>query len=177
MSTGVKVRNTFIIFIVSGFWHGANWTFIIWGALNAFYFLPLLLTNNNRNNLGIVAQGKYLPTLREMLSMLITFGLIVFAWIFFRAENLTHAINFIAEIFSGSLFSIPRPPKGIKSIITIMIIIIFVLIEWNGREGKYAIEKTGIIWNKSVRWSFYSIIATMVLLHSGSKQEFIYFQF
>ena len=59
--TWMKVRNTFAIFLVSGFWHGANWTFIIWGALNAIYFLPLLFTNNNRKNLGVVAEGKLFP--------------------------------------------------------------------------------------------------------------------
>ena len=91
--TWMKVRNTFAIFLVSGFWHGANWTFIIWGALNAIYFLPLLLTNNNRKNLGVVAEGKLLPSLRELFAMLTTFRLTVFAWIFFRAENLSHAFR------------------------------------------------------------------------------------
>jgi len=81
--TGMKVRNTFIIFIVSGFWHGANWTFIVWGALNAVYFLPLLLTNKNRSNLDIAAQGKYIPSFKEFLSIFFTFVLTVFAWIFF----------------------------------------------------------------------------------------------
>lgn len=75
--TWMKVRNTFIIFIVSGFWHGANWTFIVWGALNAIYFLPLLLTNNNRNNLETVAQGKLLPSIKELSFMILTFGLTV----------------------------------------------------------------------------------------------------
>ena len=65
----MKVRNTFIIFIVSGFWHGANWTFIVWGALNAIYFLPLLLLNKNRTNTDTVAQGKYLPTFKEFFNM------------------------------------------------------------------------------------------------------------
>jgi len=102
--TWMKVRNTFIIFIVSGFWHGANWTFIVWGALNAIYFLPLLLTNNNRNNLETVAQGKLLPSLKEVSFMLLTFGLTVFAWIFFRAENIGHAISYVSEILSPSLF-------------------------------------------------------------------------
>jgi len=102
--TWMKVRNTFMIFIVSGFWHGANWTFIVWGALNAIYFLPLLLTNNNRNNLETVAQGKLLPSIKEVYFMLLTFGLTVFAWIFFRAENIGHAISYISEILSPSLF-------------------------------------------------------------------------
>jgi alginate O-acetyltransferase complex protein AlgI len=102
--TWMKVRNTFAIFLVSGFWHGANWTFIIWGALNAIYFLPLLLTNNNRNNLGVVAEGKLFPSLRELFAMLTTFTLTVFAWIFFRAENLSHAFSYIRGVFSVSFF-------------------------------------------------------------------------
>ena len=103
----MKIRNTFIIFIVSGFWHGANWTFIVWGALNAIYFLPLILTNNNRNNLDIVAQGKYLPSIKEFTLILLTFVLTVFTWIFFRADNIGHAISYISGIFSDSFFTVP----------------------------------------------------------------------
>ncbi|NOR45094.1 MAG: MBOAT family protein, partial [Candidatus Delongbacteria bacterium] len=90
-STANKVRNIFIIFIVSGFWHGANWTFIAWGALNAIYFLPLLLSNRNRRNIGTVAEDKLFPSFRETLSILSTFVLTTFAWIFFRAESMKHA--------------------------------------------------------------------------------------
>ena len=75
--TWPRIRNTFIIFLVSGFWHGANWTFIAWGALNAIYFLPLLLLNKNRSNMDIVAQGKTFPSLREVIGMAVTFGLTV----------------------------------------------------------------------------------------------------
>src|SRR5690606_24136153 len=105
--TWMKVRNTFIIFIVSGFWHGANWTFIVWGALNAVYFLPLLLLNKNRSNIDIVAKGKFLPSFREFIAMSITFLLTAFAWIFFRSENLNHAVTYVGGIFSESLFQIP----------------------------------------------------------------------
>lgn len=98
-----KIRNTFIIFIVSGFWHGANWTFIAWGVLNAIYFLPLLLTNNNRNNLEIVAKGTKLPTFKEAASMLSTFFLTVIAWIFFRSENIAKAMIYIKDMFAGLL--------------------------------------------------------------------------
>ena len=79
----LKVRNTLVIFIVSGFWHGANWTFIVWGFLNALYFLPLLLTNTNRNSTGIIAERSLLPSIKEFCAMLSTFSLTVFAWIFF----------------------------------------------------------------------------------------------
>src|SRR4030095_798603 len=102
--TWMQIRNTFIIFIVSGFWHGANWTFIIWGALNAIYFMPLLLTNRNRAHLEIIGQGRTLPTLKEFFKMSVTFALTVFAWIFFRAASVKHALNYIGEIFSPSLF-------------------------------------------------------------------------
>ncbi|MDC1227259.1 MBOAT family protein, partial [Algibacter sp.] len=137
--TWMKVRNTFIIFIVSGFWHGANWTFIVWGALNAIYFLPVMLTNNNRNNLETVAQGKYLPSLKELFSMLITFGLTVFAWIFFRANNIEHAISYISGIFSDSILNRPNIENIIQLVIVVFFVLFFVFIEWLGRSGKYAI--------------------------------------
>ena len=101
------VRNTFIIFLVSGFWHGANWTFIIWGLLNAIYFLPLLLAKKNRKNLDIIAENRNFPTIKELLSMLSTFSLTVFAWIFFRAESVSQAFSYINRIFTKELLKLP----------------------------------------------------------------------
>jgi len=176
--TLIKVRNTFIIFIVSGFWHGANWTFIIWGALNAIYFLPLLLTNNNRNNLETVAQGKFFPNIKELSFMLLTFGLTVFAWIFFRAENIGHAFNYISEILSSSLFEIPKFAGRRSAFTTIVIIGIFVLIEWQGREGQYAISDIGQKWFRPLRWIFYSLLIFAIGMFMPSVESpFIYFQF
>ena len=177
--TWVKVRNTFIIFVVSGFWHGANWTFIVWGALNAIYFLPLLLSNNNRNNLETVAQGKLLPSSKEVSFMLLTFGLTVFAWIFFRAENIGHAISYISGIFSPSLFSIPKL-TGIYSgaLITIILVGVFVLIEWLGREGQYGIQNLSNIPQPIFRHLSYFMIAfTIMYFGNFSENQFIYFQF
>lgn len=173
----MKVRNTFIIFIVSGFWHGANWTFIVWGALNALFFLPLLLTKNNRKNLDTVAQGRRFPTFKEFLKMLLTFGLTVFAWIFFRAENINHAFAYISGIFSSTLFSIPRQFGGIDALITIALTALFILVEWNGRNDKYAIEKFGLKWNRLLRWALYYAIVITIFTFAGKQQEFIYFQF
>jgi len=173
--TWMKVRNTFIIFIISGFWHGANWTFIIWGALNAVYFLPLLLTNNNRNNLETVAQGKLFPNLKETSYMLLTFSLTVFAWIFFRAENVGHAFSYISEIFSLSLFQKPTIlPK-----ILIALILLFTLIEWLGRSSEYAIEKLLIKNKRPIRYVFYYLILVMIYFFGSFNKdiEFIYFQF
>jgi D-alanyl-lipoteichoic acid acyltransferase DltB (MBOAT superfamily) len=175
--TWMKVRNTFIIFIVSGFWHGANWTFIVWGALNAIYFLPLLLTNNNRNNLETVAQGKSFPSIKEISFMLLTFGLTVFAWIFFRAENIGHAISYISEILSPSLFSIPKFGGMYNALITIILVGVFVLIEWLGRERQYAIEHLGLKWKRPLRYSMYYAIILAIFWFGGKEQQFIYFQF
>ncbi|NQU51902.1 MAG: MBOAT family protein [Bacteroidetes bacterium] len=175
--TWMKVRNTFAIFIVSGFWHGANWTFIVWGALNAVYFLPLLLTNNNRNNLEIVAQGKYLPSIKELSFMLLTFSLTVFAWIFFRANNIGHAIDYISGIFSKSLFSIPRHIFGFGGLTTVIFVVVFVLIEWTGREGQYAIAHLGIKWKRPLRYAMYYAIIIAIFWFGGKEQQFIYFQF
>src|SRR5690606_24894946 len=93
-SKGKVIRNVFIIFIVSGFWHGANWTFIVWGALNALYFLPLLLRKRNKVHTNVVAQDSVLPSIKELFQMLTTFALTVLAWVFFRAENVSMAFDF-----------------------------------------------------------------------------------
>ena len=175
--TWMKVRNTFIIFIVSGFWHGANWTFIVWGALNAIYFLPLLLLKRNRQNLGTVAQGKYLPSIREFFNMTTTFGLTLLAWVFFRADSIAHAISYISEIFSRSLFSTPQF-EGVNNILNITYVtMFFIIIEWFGRDEQHAIAKLGKNWKRPIRWALYYSILMLIFYLRGAQQEFIYFQF
>ena len=169
----MKVRNTFIIFTVSGFWHGANWTFVAWGALNAFYFLPLLLFKRNRKNLGVISQGKNIPKLKELLAMLGTFSLTVFAWIFFRAESITHAFSYIKNIFNQSLFKLPI----VRPTYLILLIVVFVLIEWVGRSNKHGLEKLFVGRNRIVKWTFYMLLISCIFILSNSEQEFIYFQF
>lgn len=174
--TWMKVRNTFIIFIVSGFWHGANWTFVVWGALNAVYFLPLLLTKNNRNHIDIVAKGKYLPSIKELLSIVLTFSLTVVAWIFFRAENISHALTYIVDMFTdfGSYlsFNVYWEYKKILLFITV-----FMAIEWLGREGQYALDSLGSSWNRPIRYLMYYAIILAIFWYGGEEQQFIYFQF
>ena len=171
--TLMKVRNTFIIFIVSGFWHGANWTFIVWGLLNALYIMPSIIYNTNRQNLEIVAKGKYLPSLNNLFSIATTFALTVFAWIFFRAESLSHAIQYISGIFSNTLFSIPT----IQPTNLLILIFSFVIIEWIGREEEYAIANLGSRWYKPFRWAMYYAIILFIYIFRSSGQQFIYFQF
>jgi D-alanyl-lipoteichoic acid acyltransferase DltB (MBOAT superfamily) len=169
----IKIRNTFIIFIVSGFWHGANWTFLAWGFLNAVYILPSIIFNTNRKNLDVVAKGKVFPNFKEFTSLITTFVLIVFAWIFFRAWNISHAFLFISKIFTYSLFTFPT----IFPIYLIILILLFIIIEWIGRESNYAIEITYQFTPKYFRLMFYYFIIFLILFFSGSEQNFIYFQF
>ena len=113
--------------------------------------------------------------------MLLTFGLTVFAWIFFRAENIEHALNYISEIFSKSLFTIPNGSDfintGIHPFTITSLIILFMMIEWNGRENKYAIEKLGVKWRSPFRYLMYYSVIVAIFWFSGNEQQFIYFQF
>ncbi len=176
--TIMRIRNTFIIFIVSGFWHGANWTFIAWGFLNALFIIPSIIRNTNRTNIEIVSKGSLLPSMSDSLSMLSTFVMTVFAWIFFRCNNISHAIDFVSEIFSPSFFSVPSYLGESKSkIITFLLVLLFITIEWFGREDEYAIEKMGLKWPKPFRITMYYCIIIALYYFAKKDQQFIYFQF
>lgn len=176
--TWMRVRNTFIIFLVSGFWHGANWTFVVWGALNAIYFLPLLLTNMNRNNLDVVAEGRLFPKLGEFLAMFITFWLTVLAWVFFRAESVQHAVDYLVGIASPSLFTVPVFEGIYGAVVALILVTGFMVVEWLGRTGQYGIHHIGQSWPRLVRWSFYAtIIFTIGMFMQTEETPFIYFQF
>lgn len=113
-----------------------NWTFIVWGGLNALYFLPLLLTKNNRQNLNNVASGRLFPNVLEVLKISTTFLLALIAWIFFRANNISHALLYLKGIFDVSLFSIP----SILPTTILMLLSIFIIIEWIQREKDHGLE-------------------------------------
>lgn len=168
----MKIRNTFIIFLVSGFWHGANWTFMIWGGLNALYFMPLLIMNKNRQNMEIAAQGKFFPSFRECGQILITFLVTCFAWIFFRAESVAQAIHYIGRIFSRELLSIPHPlPIKVLALIGFML-----MIEWVNREKFHGLKIERF--NPWVRRVFYLVVIYLILRYANfGNNEFIYFQF
>ena len=173
----MRIKNTFIIFIVSGFWHGANWTFIVWGALNALYFLPVMLQNKNRINTNVIAEGKIVPTLREGTQMLTTFLLTIIAWVFFRANNIDHAWTYLSDMCSTSLFSMPNYTDMRHVITTMAMIIGFITVEWFGRADEFALEKFGTGWKKPIRLAMYYSIVVAILLFMGEEQAFIYFQF
>ena len=168
-----QIRNILVIFIVSGFWHGSNWTFIVWGALNAIYFLPLMLFKLNRKNTDNVAEGRILPNVKEVFQIGITFFITLIAWVFFRADSLSLAVDYIIGIFSLSLFASPE----IFPVKIILFLFLFIFVEWLQREKQHALQFDKIIFPKVVNWSIYVVIILVILSFGGEQQQFIYFQF
>ncbi|WP_430967129.1 MBOAT family O-acyltransferase [Spongiimicrobium sp. 2-473A-2-J] len=167
----MKIRNTFIIFVVSGFWHGANWTFIIWGFLNALYFLPLLLLKRNRINTNMVAEGNFFIGVREIIQVGTTFLLTILAWIFFRADSLTSALMYIKSIFSKTLLSFPTVDLKPFLFITVLI-----FVEWLQRDKKHGLQMNNLKLTP-IRWSIYVFVFCLILFFGAQSQSFIYFQF
>lgn len=170
-----SVRNTFIIFLISGFWHGANWTFIVWGALNALYVLPLILFKRNRNNTGPIAPNRILPSLTDAVNILITFFLTTLAWVFFRANSVTHGIDYINQLFSN-LFA--QPEQQFIDLKLIALILLMLGIEWLFRNKEFVLEIGHNEKQVVPRWALYiSLIGIILLFAPHVPQNFIYFQF
>lgn len=168
----VSIRNTFIIFLVSGLWHGANWTFVVWGIYHATLFLPLLLLAKNRRNLNTVAEGKMWPAFRELTGMFVTFIFVVFGWIIFRAKDIDSAYKYIGNIFSRSFFSQPE----LFSKKTFLFILVLLLVEWCQRTRQHGLDFSYST-HKYIRYSMYFFIVFIILVYAGNQSNFIYFQF
>lgn len=181
-SSWTTIRNILVIFLVSGFWHGANWTFLAWGLLNAIYFLPLILFGRNRINLDIAGSRTLLPTLRDLLGISVTFLLTTLAWVFFRAANVGDALLYLksialtsfsrASVLEAHYFLHNREAYAILGLILFLVVV-----EWWGRKGQYGLDIVGQRLPKIVRWSMYYAILLLVLLFGGAAEPFIYFQF
>ncbi len=167
-----KIRNTVIIFTVSGFWHGADWTYVIWGFVNGLYFLPLLLYGINRNHMGVTSEGRIFPTLKDFMLMVSTFVLKTFTYVFFRAEDIGQSFSYMKQMFRWSFFAIPE----VHFLSPLPILIIFILIEWWKRDKDCPLEIGEI--KKVYRFAVYILVCAMTIIYTSSgSNEFIYFQF
>lgn len=167
------LRNIFIIFILTGFWHGASWTFVFWGFLNAVYFLPLFLLTNNRQNLDVASKGRILPTPKDFINILITFTLTMFTWIFLRAGTIGQGFAILKKIFSASLFTYPES----YSRRLFAFIIILIVVEWLNRDKEHGLEISDYDLPVYIRYFIYYSITLLILLFAGKARGFIYFQF
>lgn len=164
------IRNTFVIFLVSGLWHGANWTFVVWGAYHAFLFLPLILLGKNRKYTDIVAAGRHCPTLRELGQIVLTFALVVLGWIIFRADSLGMAWDYISRLFtSGGL-------KPIGSTLTLISILLMLAVEWLHRQKTHGLE-ISYLNSHILKYTIYIGLAILMFFSYTNSESFIYFQF
>ena len=167
-----RLFNVLITFTISGFWHGANWTFLVWGLLHGCYYIPIMLRDKQKRYADTAAKGRLFPAFNEFISIQITFLMTLFAWIFFRAESLAMAFNYIGQFAIN-----PLPARAdIKYLFPILNCLLILFIEWLQREKQHALEIANLI--LPLRWLIYIILFLVILVFGNfGGQEFIYFQF
>ncbi|MEL6105905.1 MAG: MBOAT family O-acyltransferase [Planctomycetota bacterium] len=169
-SKAVTIRNTLVVFLVSGLWHGANWTFVVWGLLHWLYFLPLLIAGSNRRNMDRDADASLLPSLRDTVEMLLTFSATTLAWVFFRSPTIGAAFSYLQGMLDPSLFSVPDAYRS-----GLMWVAVLVAIEWIQRKRKYILDLNFL--PVLVRWPIYLLLVLLCFAKYREASEFIYFQF
>lgn len=172
------IRNTFIIYLLSGLWHGPNWTFVFWGGINALLFIPLILTGKNRKHLGIIAENRHLPSLKEWYEMIRTFLLASLCWIFFRAETIADAFHYCQNIVSSSLLSIPRfrGLTNVDALFGMAFIALMLILEWINRNKTYGIEFDSRK-HPICNYCLCTLIFILIYCFGVDNSSFIYFQF
>lgn len=165
------VRNTLVIFLVSGLWHGANWTFVAWGAYHAILFLPLIILGKNRKYTNVVAEGRKLPSITELCQIILTFILAMIGWVLFRSETIGQAWDFLCGMFSSTMFFKPSIPFKTVSFVVIMLVV-----EWVQRKKEHGFVMDGV---KSgvLRYACYLAVLAVIFVFGVFNESFIYFQF
>ncbi|MBX9449930.1 MAG: MBOAT family protein [Taibaiella sp.] len=181
ISKAITIRNVFIIFLVSGFWHGANWTFIFWGLLHAVFYLPSVIVRNHRTKREKQSNAR---SFLDGFSILGTFLLVTLAWIVFRAADIRQAFQYIyrmiAKLCSPDGFhqlSELLAWRHYYSILLLSFLILFYIIEWKGRHLSFPLQQLQQRWSGGLRYGLYVILCFIIFWFSGSSQQFIYFQF
>lgn len=168
------VLSIILTFVLVGFWHGANNTFLAYGFLHGLYFIPLVYSGK-MNNSAIIAKGKWLPSMLEFFKMLMLFVLIMLTDVFFRVHSVSEAISYLNTIFSYSIISNPISILGANTIMTILLLGFYIMIEWINREKTHDFEISN--YKGYLRWLFYIFIFLLILFFGRSSETFIYFQF
>ncbi|WP_311316231.1 MBOAT family O-acyltransferase [Roseivirga seohaensis] len=170
------VFNVLVLFLVSGFWHGANWTFIVWGLVSALLYLPEVFLKDKRRSRSLEDGGLH-PRIREFLLIFRTFSLFSLSLVVFRAQSINHAFQYFSAILSDSFLRFDLGIFGRNGVILAAFLLLFFTVEWSGRNGQHALEKLLLKWGIFKRYSFYYFIIFLILFYGGIPQDFIYFQF
>jgi len=165
------LANVMIVFLVSGLWHGAEWTFVIWGLLYGIVFAPLLFLRNNGQRDETIAPGRFFPIARELPGMIFTFGVVTIGWVFFRAENLDHAILYFTSMWNSSFFTIPTSQRG-----GVLWVMLLIALDWLHRNDDVPIRFAYL--SRPWRWAVYLGLSALIYYRGYfGDQQFIYFQF
>ena len=169
------IRNTLIVFFVSGLWHGANWTFICWGLYHGLLFMPYLLLKKKTKFEHDIAENRILPSMKEFGQIIVTFCLVVLGWILFRAQSIQEAYTYIYRMCTDMSFNIPQQVQDKKTMLFIALMLLF---EWSHRNKQFGIQISLQRWKPFFRYSLYVLLMfAIVLFSSGRATQFIYFQF
>ncbi|MDR2593171.1 MAG: hypothetical protein LBC87_00165 [Fibromonadaceae bacterium] len=169
------VRNTLIIFLLSGLWHGANSTFLAWGLFHAILFLPSIMLGKNRKYMDTVAEGKLLPSILEVFQIAFTFLFVVIGWVFFRAENIGQAVQYLQGMFDMSILNRPIFKFFGGKVETMFCLAIMFAVEWLQRNKQHGLDIAKI--NPWLRHIIYILIIFSIIFYAGQNEQFIYFQF
>lgn len=171
----IYIIASLITWFLTGLWHGANYTFILWGMIHGVFLIIHHWQKKPRKQLlgkfGMKNDNSFIIAIETVITLLI----VLFAWIFFRADSLNAALSYISGIFSSSVLS--KPVLDGKSMVLLVMIGIFLFVEWLGRAHQHSLFQLGGIKHTGIRWSFYFILITLIFIFSTREQEFIYFQF
>lgn len=164
-----RLRNIVVTFTLSGFWHGANWTFVFWGFLNGLYYIPVMLNRNRPKYNNVVAYRTLLPSLSELVKIISTFLIVIFAWIFFRSDSIFSGFQYIGCLFSVSFFTIPNYN------LLFILLPTFIYWEWISRKKDHGLQVDDLV--LPIRWTLYLVLTVLILTFFYGEKSFIYFQF
>lgn len=169
------IRNVYIVWAISGLWHGANWTFVCWGLFHATLLAIYNVFSINTKYEHVVAYGHYLPSIKEALQMALTFVLTIIGWIIFRAESMTQAAEYLTAMVRNKFFE----PSLLYKKPYLLFGMALLAIEWLQRDKQHALQFSAIkpFNYRAVRWGIYFLIIMMISIYAGASQQFIYFQF
>lgn len=169
------IRNVYIVWGISGLWHGANWTFVCWGLIHATLLVAYTLLGINTKYNHEVAYGRYLPSIKETLQMALTFLLFAVSMIIFRAENMTQAVGYLTAMVTNQFFDATM----LQGKQPLCFALLLLSVEWLQRDKQHALQFTDIkpFKYRFVRWSVYYVILLVIFKYAGSSQTFVYFQF
>ena len=169
------IRNVYIVWGISGLWHGANWTFVCWGLFHATLLAVYNLLGVNTKYKNVVAYGRYLPSMKETMQMALTFFLTVIGWIIFRAETMAQAVDYFTAMVSNKFFD----ASALFGVTCTCFGIVLLAIEWLQRDKQHALQFSDVkpFNYRLVRWGIYYIIIMIIACYAGTSQTFIYFQF